>query len=102
VVGALIGALVGLPLLGLGGIGVAPLLVLMVTGGAGGAVFRMWIGNGASGDLFRLEDAFKRGEGVMVLEVDDGRVGELENQVKSRHPDVSVLGTDPQGTPPFP
>jgi len=102
VVGALIGALLGLPLLGLGGFGIAPLLVLMVAAGAGGAVFRLWIGKGPGGELYQLEDALKRGETVMVLEIDDGRVGEVESKVKSRHPEVSVLGTDPQGTPPFP
>ena len=101
-VGAVIGALVGFPLLALGGFGLAPLLVLIVTGGVGGAIFRLWIGRGAAKDLCLLEDALKRGEGVMVLDIDDSRVKEIEARVKSRHPEVSVLGTDPQGTPPFP
>jgi hypothetical protein len=101
-VSALIGALLGLPLLGLGGFGVAPLLVLMIAAGAAGAVLRLWIRKGPAGELYQLEDALNRGETVMVLEVDDGRVGEVERKVKIRHPEVSVLGTDPQGTPPFP
>lgn len=101
-IGGAIGALVGLPLLALGGVGIAPLLVLFVAGGLGGAVFRLWIGNGFGREIYHLEDALNRGEGVVVLEVDDGRVGEVESRIKSRHPDVSVLGTDPQGTPPFP
>jgi hypothetical protein len=101
-VGALIGALLGLPLLALGGFGIAPLLVLMIAAGATGAVFRLWIRKGPVGELYQLEDALNRGETVMVVEIDDGRVGEVERKVKTRHPEVSVLGTDPQGTPPFP
>ena len=102
VLGAFIGALVGVPVLELGGAGFGPLLVLIVVGGAGGAVFRLWIGNGPGGQLYRLDDALQRGEAVIVVEVDDGRVEEVEHRVKSRHPDVSVLGTDPRGVPPFP
>ena len=102
IVGALLAALVGIPLVQLGGAGIAPLLVLIVVGGGGGAVFRLWIGNGPGGQLYRLDDALQRGEAVIVVEVDDGRVEEVEHRVKSRHPDVSVLGTDPRGVPPFP
>jgi hypothetical protein len=102
VVGAIIGALAGIPLLWLGGLGIAPLLVLIVAGGTGGAVFRLWIGSPPGGALDRLDDALKRGETVMMLEIEDRWVGQVENRVKSRHPEVSVLGTDPQGTPPFP
>lgn len=102
VVGAAIGALIGLPVLGLGSVGVAPLLVLMVVGGAGGAIFRLWIGNGPGGGLYRLDEALKRGETVLMIEVNDEQTGEVERKVKSRHPDVSVLGTDPQAAPPFP
>jgi hypothetical protein len=102
IVGALLAALVGIPLFQLGGAGIAALLVLIVVGGGGGAVFRLWIGNGPGGQLYRLDDALQRGEAVIVVEVDDGRVEEVEHRVKSRHPDVSVLGTDPRGVPPFP
>lgn len=101
-VGALISALVGVPLLRLGGAGIAAMLVLMVVGGGGGAVFRLWAANGLGGQAHRLDEALRRGEGVLVVEVDDGRVEEVERRVKSRHPDVSVLGTDPRGAPPFP
>ena len=102
IVGALIGALIGVPLLPLGAAGVAALLALIVVGGGGGAVFRLWIGSGPGGELYRLDDALRRGESVIVIEVDDGQVEQVENTVKSRHPDVSVLGTDPRGVPPFP
>jgi len=101
-VGALISALVGIPLLWLGSAGIAPLLVLLVVGAGGGAVFRLWIGKGPGGELYRLDDALRRGETVLVVDVDDGWVDEVERRVKSRHPNVSVLGTDPRGVPPFP
>jgi len=101
-VGALTGALAGIPFLALGVLGIAPLLVLMVTGGLGGAVYRLWVGNGPGGELYRLDDVLLRGEAVMILEVDAQRVGEVERTIKSRHPDVFVLGADPGETPPFP
>jgi hypothetical protein len=101
-VGAALGALVGMPLLVFGGFGLAPMLVIVVAGAVGGAVLRLWFGHGLSGELYRLDAALRRGEAVVVLDVDDGRVGEVERKVKSRHPEVSVLGTDPEGTPPFP
>lgn len=100
--GAAVGALVGLPLLMLGGFGIAPLLVLALAGALAGGVFRQWFGNGTQPDLYRLDGALQRGETVMVLDVDKARVGELERKVKARHPEVAVLGTDPEGTPPFP
>ena len=102
VAGALVGALVGLPLLMLGGFGVAPLLVLVLAGALGGGVFRQWLGDYANPDIYRLDGALRRGETVMVLDVDKARVAELEHKVKARHPEVAVLGTDPEGTPPFP
>jgi len=101
VTGAFTGALVGLPFLSLGGLGMAPLLVLMVTGGVGGAVYRLWIGNG-SRELCHFDEALKSGELVMVLEVDPQRVSIIQDKIKSTHPEVSILGADPEGTPPFP
>lgn len=100
--GALVGALVGLPLLMLGAFGLAPLLVLMLAGALGGGLFRQWLGSGSEQEVYRLDGALRRGETVMVLEVEKARVDDLERRVKARHPEVAVLGTDPEGTPPFP
>lgn len=102
VLGAFIGVLAGIPVLELGSAAIGPLLVLIVVGGAGGVFFRLWVGKGPGGELYRLDDVLRRGETVMMIEVDDARVDEVEKRVKSRHPDVSVLGTDPRGVPPFP
>jgi len=64
----------------------APLLVLIMAGAAGGAVLRLWKGNGPGGELYRLDEALGRGETVMVLDVDDGRISAVESKVNSRHP----------------
>jgi hypothetical protein len=100
--GALIGALVGLPLLDLGALAAAPLLVLAVMGAAAGAVFRLWIGRGPGGEIERLGAPLERGATAVVVDVDAARMNELEQRLKSRHPEVSLLGTDPRGSPPFP
>jgi hypothetical protein len=76
--------------------------VIVVAAAVLGALLRLWFGHGLGGELYRLDAALSRGEAVLVLEVDNGRIGEVERGVKSRHPEVSVLGTDPEGTPPFP
>lgn len=102
VTGLIAGTLVGVPLLALGGLGIAPLLVLMVGGGVSGAIYRLWVGNGPSGELYRLDTELTRGETVIVVETDIDRAGELQNKINLNHPNVFVLGADPQGTPPFP
>lgn len=96
-IGTILGTLIGLPFLSLGSLGLAPLLVLMVTFGIGGAVFRLWMGSGPAGELYRLDDALKRGETVMVLELDDGELDQVERSVKQRHPELSLLSTDRNG-----
>jgi hypothetical protein len=101
-VGAAVGVLVGMPLLMLGAFAIAPVLVIAVLGAVGGAVYRLWFGQSLGGELYRLNDVLRRGASVMVIEVETTRIGELEHRVKTRHPQVSVLGTDVGGTPPFP
>jgi hypothetical protein len=41
-------------------------------------------------------------DAVMLLDVPDDRVGELEQTIASRPPEIRVKGTDPRGTPPTP
>jgi hypothetical protein len=100
--GAVAGALLGMPLLAFGVFAIAPLLVIVVVAATAGAVFRLWFATSPSGEIYRLDEALRSGEDVMVLDIEEGRIGELERKVKSRHPEVAVLGTDPGGTPPFP
>lgn len=100
-IGLSLGLLIGL-LLMLAGFGAIPVLVLMVALAVGGALSRLWFGHGLAGELYRLDDAMRHGNTVMVVDVDRNRVAEIETNVKQRHPEVAVLGTDAEGTPPFP
>jgi hypothetical protein len=103
--GAALGALGGVAagaLLATAGFGVAPALVLVIAFAIGGALFCLWFGHGLAGELYRLDDAIRDGEVVLVLEVEDGHSAEIGRLIKRRHPDVAVLGADAGGTPPFP
>lgn len=100
-IGIALGLLIGL-LLMLAGFGATPVLVLVTAFGIGGALSRLWFGHGLAGELYRLDDAMRHGNAVMVLEVDRERVAPLESSLSQRHPALAVLGTDAEGTPPFP
>jgi hypothetical protein len=103
--GAAVGALAGLGLgllLMLFGFGIAPVLLLIAALGIGGALSRRWFGHGLSGELYRLDSVMRAGHAVMVLDVDNGQAAELKSSLAQRHPELAVLGTDTDGTPPFP
>jgi hypothetical protein len=100
-IGAAAGVLVGV-LLMLAGFGATPVLALVIAFGIGGALSRLWFGHGLAGELYRLDDAMRHGNAVMVLDVDAARVPPLQHSLSQRHPELLVLGTDPEGTPPFP
>jgi hypothetical protein len=100
--GALAGAVIGLPLLLSGRLGLAPVLMIVVATGAGGALSRLWFGHGLGGELSHLDGALRQGLMVMVLDVEKARLAELEHMVSTRYPRVAVLGTGADGTPPFP
>jgi hypothetical protein len=100
-VGAVAGLVLGLLLL-LFGFGTGPVLLLIAALGIGGALSRRWFGHGLSGELYRLDSVMRAGHAVMVLDVDNGRMAELKRSLAQRHPELAVLGTDAEGTPPFP
>jgi hypothetical protein len=102
VVGALLGAAIGLALMLSGYIILATLLMIIVVIAAAGAVAGSWFGRGVSEELYRLDGVLRRGEVVMAVDVEKARLAELERAIKSSHPEVAVLGTDTEGTPPFP
>jgi hypothetical protein len=114
VVPALTGAILAL---------VAALLILAVTGaGPWSAVFVLvaTLGGAAVGAtsggpggtqagpgkapqvVSALRRRLGRDDAVVVADVPDARLGEIQRDLKARHPEVRVQGTDPQGTPPFP
>lgn len=101
-VGGAVGLLLGLPLLMLGQFGLAPLLALVVASGVGAALLRVWFGYGPDVEMYRLEETLQRGDAVMVLDLKTARIAAVERFVKERHPQVRILGTDTQGSPPFP
>lgn len=95
---------------------VVALLILLVAGAgpwSGVFVLIAAIGGAAVGATSRrdrsLEDELqplrarvRRGDAVIVADVPDARLGEIEREIKARHPEVRVQGTDPRGSPPFP
>ena len=95
------GVALGVPLL-FYGYGWIPLLSLVVLFALGGALSRLWFGQGLAGELYRLDDAMRRGSAAMVLKVEHGRAQELGRRIKELEPEVAVLGADIDGTPPFP
>ena len=103
--GAMLGLTAGLViglLLMFAGFGITPILVLVAALGLGGALSRLWFGHGLAGELYRLDDAMRHGNAVIVVDVARERIAEVESHIKDRHPDVAVLGTAAEGTPPFP
>ena len=100
----LVGA-VALPLLGallLAGSDVRTLLLLALLGAGAGVV---WARNRlqATHEQFGAQQqALRRGELMIVADVDQADVQRVENHIATRHPEVLVLGPDPGGSPPFP
>lgn len=107
--GGLVGGVAGVLLLlsmiaaGLTAGGWGAVLMLLLYGLAGallGMMLALWGSRGR--EVRELEDALLRGEAVMVVGLEAGEVGRVERQLKSAHPELLILGTDPSGTPPFP
>jgi hypothetical protein len=104
--GALLGAVAGVLsaalLVSIGGFGVVPSLAVLLAVAVGGGLVRLRFGHGLGGALYRLDAAFRQGQAVMVIELDEAQASAVEHGIASRHPEVAVLGTDIEGTPPFP
>jgi hypothetical protein len=86
-----------------GRVGSPSLLSLLLTTLAGGAV-------GAGTDLLQpfpaelrpLRGELRPDDVVLRADVPATGLGPLEEEIKARHPEIRVMGTDPGGTPPFP
>jgi HAMP domain-containing protein len=76
------------------------LLVATLAGAAAGAATG-WLPRFPS-ELQPLRNELRRDDVVMRIEVPDERQGQLEQEIKARHPEIRVKGTDPAGSPPFP
>jgi hypothetical protein len=53
-------------------------------------------------ELGPLRGELRSDDVVLRVEVPNRRQGLLEEEIKARHPEIRVMGTDPGGTPPFP
>jgi len=101
---AVVGA-VSLPLLVgllLGGSDAVTTLVLALLGAAAGLLSARAWSRRAHVDFGIQEEALKRGELMIVAELDQSKVQDIETRIAERHPEVMVLGSDPAGSPPFP
>jgi hypothetical protein len=80
------------------------LLLTTLTGAAAGAA----AGAGTAllqpfpAELRPLQGELRPDDVVLRVEVPDTREGPLEEEIKDRHPEIRVMGTDPGGTPSFP
>lgn len=97
---ALIGGLVVIALTGLGTGAVGILISVTLVGAVVGAATA--IGSEFPAELRPLRREVGPDDAVMLLDVPDDRLGELEQTIASRHPEIRVKGTDARGTPPTP
>lgn len=89
-------------LLSLGGIGSVGAAFIPILGAAAGSLWWWQRNRARNRSVLPQRSALERGEMLLVLAVDDEHVGQIESRVAARHPEVSILGSDAAGTPPFP
>ncbi|MGC1953848.1 MAG: DUF1269 domain-containing protein [Gammaproteobacteria bacterium] len=83
-------------------LGGGALLGIALAGAGMGAWISSMIGvDVPNRQLKAFTDAVERGEILMLVDVPKARVGEIEDLVKSHHPEVDIGGTEPT-IPPFP
>jgi len=56
----------------------------------------------APAEISQMRKELRSEDRVMLLNVPDERLGEFEQMITARHPEIRVKGTDPRGSPPFP
>lgn len=80
----------------------SPLMLAMaiLAGAAVGAATAT--SGGFPAELRPMQNELARNDVVMLIDVPDEGLGELEDALKSGHPELRIEGTDPAGTPPFP
>lgn len=76
-------------------------VVLVAAGGAFVGAATTWAQPYPT-ELRPLRDELRRDDVVMRIEVPDERLLALETEIKDRHPELRIKGTDPAGSPPFP
>ena len=83
-------------------LGGGALLAIALAGSGFGAIMSTMIGVSAPNSRHaQFEDAVKNGEILMLVDVPKDRVDEIEEMVKSHHPEADIEGTEPT-IPAFP
>jgi hypothetical protein len=104
--GALVGggtlSALALSLVALGYAGPLGFALLAALGATVGATWSQQRNEAANRAVAPQFAALERGELLMVLALDDDEVRRIEQRIATRHPEVSILGSDPAGSPPFP
>jgi hypothetical protein len=77
-------------------------LMLAIVGAALGAGWQLSRSPASQDLLTPQRDALRRGELMIIADLDDTEVRRVEAQIAERHPEVLLLGPDPAGSPPFP
>jgi hypothetical protein len=109
--GAAAGAVIGLVLFILlasviGPTGWVPALAFIIgcalLGGVAGVAIPAGALNREAREVARRQGGLSRGETVLMMDVQDAKAPQIEQNLSRKHPEIAVLGTDPAGTPPFP
>jgi hypothetical protein len=77
-------------------------ITLILLGAAAGAVWMLVRNNAVNRDVAPQAMSLRRGEVIIVLQLDDADMSQVEARIQQRHPELMILGADPAGTPPFP
>jgi len=77
-------------------------ITLILLGAAAGAVWMLVRNNAVNRDVAPQAMSLRRGEVIIVLQLDDADMPQVEARIQQRHPELMILGADPAGTPPFP
>ncbi|ROO25232.1 membrane protein [Salinisphaera orenii MK-B5] len=104
--GGVTGVLAGLAAMAFPPAGIAVGGGMVAATGLGGAGFGAWVSSMIgirhnNAKVEQYEQAIRDGRVLMMVDVDDGRVDEIQNVVRDNHPDARIEGTDPH-KPAFP
>ena len=101
---ALVGALL-LPALAIGlygGLDALAGLMFALVGAAVGAGWHLSLRPRGREPLAAQAQALRRGELMIIADLEESALPRVEAQIAERHPEVLLLGPDPGGSPPFP
>lgn len=94
--GAVIGALIAMPLIVLGAAGLLPAVIFAVVGGIAGALLQLWRGytHGLAGRFHRVDTLMAIGDSVAIVDIEEFRHELVRDRVERRYPTVRVFDDD--------